>query len=388
MEKRKMLLLVPMLHQGGFERVCVTTARLLEPYYDITIAIFDDADIAYDVEGLKIVNLNLGVQQGKLKKIWNIFRRVRKVRALKHQLQPQVAYSLGSTANLINALSHTTQTKVWLGLRSYGDLLEKGKLKIFTQYADLIICCSKQIETELQEKFHFFKTTTLYNPYDVELIRKTASEHEPQLPYNEQVTYLLSMGRDDELKAFWHMLKAFKRIYESHPECRLMILGEGEYAESKKLAQELGIGDKVFFAGMQTEPYGYLKKGLIYLLTSKIEGFPNALVEGMSLGLAAVSVDCNSGPAEIILEKYETGIKEVRYGEYGILFPQMSPEPNYQADDITPEEEKLAAVVADLLENKELLEKYQKSAVERAQLFTYDNYVQQILSLEVENACQ
>ena len=57
--KPKIFLVSPMLHQGGFERVCVTTARLLEPYFDITIVIFDDADIAYDISGLKIVNFDL-----------------------------------------------------------------------------------------------------------------------------------------------------------------------------------------------------------------------------------------------------------------------------------------------------------------------------------------
>ena len=51
MSKKKLLLVVPMLHQGGFERVCVRTARIMEPWFEVTIAMFSDADIAYDITG-------------------------------------------------------------------------------------------------------------------------------------------------------------------------------------------------------------------------------------------------------------------------------------------------------------------------------------------------
>lgn len=64
-DKRKLILVSPMLHQGGFERVCVTTARLLAPYFDVTIVVFNSANIAYDVDGLNIIDLKLGVKKGK-----------------------------------------------------------------------------------------------------------------------------------------------------------------------------------------------------------------------------------------------------------------------------------------------------------------------------------
>ena len=52
--KKKIMLIVPMLHQGGFERVCVATARLLEPHFDVCIVMFDSRDIAYDIKGLDV----------------------------------------------------------------------------------------------------------------------------------------------------------------------------------------------------------------------------------------------------------------------------------------------------------------------------------------------
>lgn len=399
-EKKKLILMSPMLHQGGFERVCVTTARLLEPYFDITIVIFDSANIAYNVDGLNIIDIRMGVKKNKFGKILNIIRRTRKVRNLKKQMRPDVVYSFGPTANMINAFSKTGKEKVWLGLRNYTDVEEALKMKLFTKLADLIICCSKDIEKDVKIKYKFNKTAVLYNLYDVKTIREEAESKEPQLPWGDadesgqKLKLLVSMGRDDDMKGFWHMLKAFSLIHERVPESRLVLLGAGSFAYYRKLAEELGIADAVHFAGMQREPYKYLKKGEVYLLTSQNEGFPNALVEGMVLGLAPVSVNCWTGPAEILVEDGDThklaeefkGLNNdkrtpVIYGEYGIVLPEMQKERDLNPNYISKEERRLADVVVALLSDERMLKKYQQAAAERAQCFSYEKYQEEFLKL-------
>lgn len=394
-KKRKLMLISPMLHQGGFERVCITTARLLEPYFNITIVIFDSSNIGYDIEGLHIIDLNLGVQRGKIRKILNIIKRSRKLRKLKKELKPDIAYSFGPTANMVNAFTKTKETKVWLGIRSYMDMGEPVKLKLFTKLADLIICCSKVIEKELKIKYKFNKATTLYNLYDVEAIKRQAREKEPELPWQDldeqgrNLRCLLSMGREDDVKGFWHLLKIFSIVQKKIPETRLIIVGEGNFEEYRKLAEDLGIGKFVCFAGRQREPYRYLRKGEVYLLTSLNEGFPNALVEGMCLGLAAVSTDCMTGPAEILLgedtadwdRKQENKKTNVIYGKYGILVPPMSREKDLNARCILEEEKNMAEVIIDLMLDENKLERYQKAAAERAQCFSYEKYVERFLEL-------
>lgn len=394
------MLISPMLHQGGFERVCITTARLMEPYFDVTIVIFSSANIAYDVNGLNIIDIKMGVQEGKLNKILNIIKRSRKVRQLKKQLKPDIAYSFGPSANMVNAFSKTGKEKVWLGLRNYTDVEERVKIKLFVKLADLIICCSKEIEKELKNKFGFNKTAVLYNLYDVDAIRQEAESKEPELPWGEydeqgrKIRTLVSMGRDDDMKGFWHMIKVFSLIHEKMPETRLILMGAGSFACYKKLAEDLKIADAVHFAGMQREPYKYLKKGEVYLLTSSNEGFPNALVEGMALSLAPVSVDCMTGPAEILLEdgdtaftsgEFESMRKEnktpVIYGEYGILVPVMEKERDLESGHITEDERNMAAVVTDLMSDEKKLAKYRQAAAGRAHIFTYENYIEQFLLL-------
>lgn len=403
-EKRKLMLISPMLHQGGFERVCITTARLMEPYFDVTIVIFNSANIAYNVDGLHIIDINMGVKKGKVKKILNIIKRSCRVKRLKKELRPDIAYSFGPSANMVNAFSKTGKEKVWLGLRNYTDVEETNKIKLFVRLADLIICCSRDIEKELKNKFGFNKTAVLYNLYDVENIKKEADAKEPALPFGEadengrRLRYLVSMGRDDDMKGFWHMVKIFCLIHRQIPESRLILMGAGNFEKYKKLAEDLKITDAIYFAGMQTQPYQYLKKGEIYLLTSGNEGFPNALVEGMALSLAPVSVNCKTGPAEILMENGDTAIAEavfeekrknketaVIYSDYGILVPAMSKERNLNPEEISEDEKNMADIVISLMSDEEKLKEYQKRAAQRAHIFTYENYVEQFLKLAAAN---
>lgn len=399
-EKRKLMLISPMLHQGGFERVCITTARLLEPYFEVTIVIFDSANIAYDVEGLHIIDINMGVKKGKIRKLLNIMRRSIKVRKLKKEIKPDIAYSFGPTANLVNAFSRTGKEKVWLGLRNYTDVEETSKIKLFVRLADLIICCSKDIEKELKNKFGFNKSAVLYNLYDVKKIREEADFKEPELPFGEtdeagrNLRYLVSMGRDDDMKGFWHMIKIFFLVHQKIPESRLILMGAGSFDKYKKLAENLKINDAIYFAGMQREPYKYLKKGEVYLLTSENEGFPNALVEGMCLSLAPVCTNCKTGPAEILVKNGDTtsldeqferlkgvGDKCVIYGDYGILVPVMNKERDLDPLHISEEEKVMADAVSELMTDQERLDRYRKAAADRAGCFTYENYVEQFLKL-------
>lgn len=410
MSKRKLMLISPMLHQGGFERVCVTTARLLQPYFDVTIVIFDSANIAYDVEGLSIIDIQMGVRKGKLQKILNIIRRSRKVRELKKEMQPEIAYSFGPTANMVNAFSKTGKEKVWLGLRNYTDVEEETKMRLLVKKADLIVCCSRDIEKSVKIKYKFNNTAVLYNLYDADTIRKEAAASDPPLPFSEelkevgslqqepgQLRYLVSMGRDDPMKGFWHMIKAFKLVHDQIPEARLILMGAGTFQKYKTLAEQLKITDAIYFAGMRRDPYALLKYGEVYLLTSANEGFPNALVEAMTLSLAPVSTNCLTGPAEILVrngdtaslndqftEKQKEKETPVIYGDYGIVVPEMQKEENLDPADITEEERNLADTVIRLLQDEKLLQSYRQTAARRAGDFTYEKYLEQFLKLAEE----
>ena len=372
--KEKLLLISPMLHQGGFERVCITTARLLKPYYDVSIVIFDDADIAFDIRGLSIINIHLGVRNGKLAKITNLMRRAVRVRKLKQRMKPVIAYSFGPSANMVNALSKTSLTRVFLGLRGYQDVADDLKMKLYVRKADRIICCSKEIEVIVQEKYGYLQTATLYNPYDAEEITELSKEEVTDLPWKmedeDRPRILIGVGRDDPIKGFWHLIKAFYLVQKEIPQMRLIIMGDGSFEQAKNLVSELQLEQKVYFPGVRKNPYKYLAASEMFLLSSYTEGFPNVLVEAMLLGRPLVSTDCRTGPAEIL-----------DHGKYGILVPDMGDTEDYSGDAISEKETCFAQKIIEVLNDSERQKKMSELERKRAGEFDYDSYVDNLLKL-------
>lgn len=363
---KKMMLIVPALHQGGFEKVCVATARLLEPYFQIQIVIFDSREIAYDIRGLTVIDLHLASRPGKAAKLWNVMKRAYKIHQLKKKEGTDIAYSFGPTANIANIVS-LGKAKKWLGIRSYMDMDNPGQIKWFCKKADRVICCSERICRETAEKYGCKKAVTLHNPFDLKEIEMLAEQGEASLPW-EEGRILVSMGREDTVKGFWHLLKSFALVHEALPDTKLMVIGQGEYAQYKELAAGLGIEDVVCFTGLKKNPYPYLKRSSLYVLTSYNEGFPNALVEAMALGVPAVATDCMTGPREILAEKY------------GILVPNMSPDVDFSPQNITEEERMLAEKIIALLKDEEQMTHYREMARTRAGDYTTESYIANIRS--------
>lgn len=367
--KKKIMLIVPMLHQGGFERVCVATARLLEPYADVYIVIFDSKDIAYDIKGLNVADLHLGVRKGRVGKALNVIKRSLAVRKLKKEWEIDIAYSFGPSANMVNVFSRS-KGEVWAGIRSYMDMENPRLIQLFSRRADRILCCSKRIEEEVASKYHCKKAVTLYNPLDVEALKKSAAEEEIRLPWKERENIIVSMGREDDVKGFWHLLKSFYLVKKEVSDARLMIIGDGEFEEYKVLAKELGVADEIYFTGMKKNPFPYLSAARAYVLTSYHEGFPNALIEAMALGVPVIATDCLTGPREILRKENVA---------YGILIPNMNPEKNLKASEISEEEAGLAEEIKRMLTDEEYRKHYQKAAVARSKDFSDAYYVERIM---------
>ncbi len=112
---------------------------------------------------------------------------------------------------------------------------------------------------------------------------------------------VIAMGRLDSQKGFDLLLQAFARVAVAHPQWKLQILGEGrERAHLVQLSEELGLHDRIQFCGRVQDPQPLLAAASLFVLSSRYEGFPNALLEAMANGLGCVSFACDSGPAEII----------------------------------------------------------------------------------------
>lgn len=382
MDKKRLLLIVPSLKQGGFQRVCARTAMLLNDSFEVSVLIFDGSERAYPLDGIGVFDIGVGAQNGVVNKFINVVKRIAKVKKIKKENQIDISYSFGMSANLINVLTKV-KDEIWCGMRSYIDL-ETRTLGFVCKKTDLVITCSKVLEGYINEKYPMVKTVTVYNPFDVEAMGAEAKEDIEACNRDfleAEGPVITAMGREDKLKGYWHLIKAFAKVNVT--KARLCIIGSGKFEKEKQLVKELGIEENVLFTGGKTNPFSYLKYADVFVMSSVHEGFPNALVEAMALGIPVISTNCETGPAEILAREFKEvkDIKTVHYAEYGMLVPVMNNNPNYDSKHFEPEELILAEAISQMVTKDELKMKYEEAAKIRVKEFGTEEYIDSFVKL-------
>jgi glycosyltransferase involved in cell wall biosynthesis len=141
------------------------------------------------------------------------------------------------------------------------------------------------------------KVRVIHNPIDLANIQALANEpiaRDPARPF------ILNVGRLEYQKAHDLLLKAYAAS-DAAREVDLVILGRGtREAELRQLASELGIADRVTFAGFQQNPWAWLSKARLFVLPSRWEGFPSVVAEALACGAPALVTDCEFGPREVV----------------------------------------------------------------------------------------
>ena len=180
-------------------------------------------------------------------------------------------------------------------------------------WADAIIGVSQGITDDLVEHTALSRdcahavTNPTYTP-EIEAEAAAPLSH----PWFEAGTppLLLGAGRLSPAKDFSTLLRAFARVRSVRP-VNLVILGEGgRRAGLEELARELGLEDAVALPGFVDNPFAWMSRADLFVLSSAWEGSPGVLVEALACGCPVVSTDCPSGPAEILAG-----------GTYGSLVP-------------------------------------------------------------------
>ncbi len=187
-------------------------------------------------------------------------------------------------------------------------------MKRFYPWANGIVVVSQGVRDDMAELTNIPREsiTVIYNPSVVgaEVAEKAQAPLDHPWFQPGQPPVLVAVGRLQVQKDYPTMLRAFAQVRQARP-ARLLILGEGkERPMLEALIDESGLEQDVSLPGFVTNPYAYMARASLFVLSSRWEGLPTVLIEALCCGTPAVSTDCPSGPREIL-----------RDGQYGQLVP-------------------------------------------------------------------
>lgn len=200
------------------------------------------------------------------------------------------------------------------------------------------------------------KAVVTPNPVMSPLYIKDGTESPP----NHKKIRFVSFGRLAEIKRFDLMIEIFSIIHRRYPNSELYIYGDGlKHRELITLINKLNLDSAVALKGSTRDVYKNLAEADIYLMTSKQEGFPNALCEAMAVGIPSVSFKCHNGLSDIVDD-----------GENGFLIEDGYVDKFCSAIDLLVSNKELYLKISD--NSKKIVEKYSIDEV----LKLWDQYIE------------
>jgi GalNAc-alpha-(1->4)-GalNAc-alpha-(1->3)-diNAcBac-PP-undecaprenol alpha-1,4-N-acetyl-D-galactosaminyltransferase len=310
---RRLTLVVPSLALGGAERVVARMANHWAAAGDhvtvITLSAAKTDTYSLDPAVTRIALDLMRESAGSIRAVINNLIRVRRLRAAIRRSQPDTVISFIDRMNVVTLLacrpldvdtviseridpSRQPLDNTWSWLR-----------RSVYPWAQALVVQTEAVRLQMETVMGGREIYVIPNAVDVPAADASAREQRKSTDGSQQIA---AMGRLTPQKGFDLLIDAFAQAAEGHPRWSLTILGEGpERAGLEALIRARGLEGRVRLAGWEAEPSAVLRNCDAFVLSSRFEGFPNALLEAMALGLPAISFDCPSGPAEIIRHKVD-----------------------------------------------------------------------------------
>ena len=303
--KKKICIVTSSLGKGGAEKSSGVLSILLDNLgYEVhVISILNTIDYAY-----KGTLFNLGVLKdkddsffGKLKRFWLFFNYLRVQKfdfIIDSRSRPSVIKQF-----IINKLLYANEKVIFI-IHSFflNNYIPDNKFIALYLYnrAFNFVTVSKAIKLKLVSKYHFDNVHVVHNAVN-EI--QVASPLDLLVPTHN---FILFFGRiEDSVKNLTLLIESYRRSILKSKNIKLVILGEGtDRINLEKNVKAMSMQEHILFLPYTKNPYPIVSKAMFTVLTSKYEGFPTMLVESLSLGTPVISVNCESGPSEIIQNEY------------------------------------------------------------------------------------
>lgn len=302
-------ILLPDLRGGGAERVMIDLAReFVQLGHSVEFVLMEAAG-----DFLPDAQRDFAVVDLATPRTRNIpWRFARYLRKRKPDVVIANMWPLTSAAVIGKSLSrqpchlllveHCTLTRQYASWSRLHGLFMAASMATTYRFADGIAAVSEgsAIDTARLARVPSDRVTVLHNPIPQRPMPSpeacAMADTLWACPHGQRI---MTLGSFKDQKNHPLLLRAFADM--SRPDARLMLLGQGaNEAALRALASDLGIADRVIFAGFHTDPSPFYATANLFALSSDYEGLPTVLIEALSFGLPVVSTDCPSGPAEIL----------------------------------------------------------------------------------------
>ena len=330
--KKRIAFVIPHLGPGGAQRVATTAANaLVQAGLDVhIITILDDRADAYELDphvrrhrrkafepgesfeaerqgerhglrgaaksiaSFRAIRRPLGVAYFGL----DLARRTGWLRGRIREIDPDAVLSFLTQTNIVTLLATRGLSVRTLVSERNDPRLQTPRARVVMlrrlvyPWSDMVTANSKGAVRALEAIVPKEKLALLPNPLAL-------SEGDTSIVYTAPT--IVTVTRLVEQKAVDVLLKAAAQAFEALPGWRLAIVGDGPLrAELQSLAENLGIAGRIDWIGQVPDPAPYLRQAKFFMLTSRFEGSPNALLEAMGCGLPAIVSDASPGPLELI----------------------------------------------------------------------------------------
>jgi glycosyltransferase involved in cell wall biosynthesis len=302
----RVLLLIPHLGGGGAQQVTALLARSLSrSKYELHLGLVTQADAGPQPLPFWVHTHPLGARRVRTAAM-RLLRLIRRVK-------PEVILSGMAHLNFLvlllrpflpkSTLVMVRQNGTASAALAFGDLpgFTRPLYRLLYRHADQVICPTQAMADDLAGAFRVAanRLTVLPNPIEVDAIRNLVSRS-PNL-WPGPGPHLLAVGRLAPVKGFDLLLRALAVVRQQFPGADLVIAGAGgEEAALKAACRELKLESAVHFAGHVECPSMYVPGAALFVLSSRHEGLPNALLEAAAAGLPLVALPASGGLIELL----------------------------------------------------------------------------------------
>lgn len=355
--KKKILFVLEAFDKGGIEKVTLDIVNNLDPnQYDITVK-----TIWYGGYCQSKVKPHIKVEpffKTYFKGVMRLFIYLPKSLLYRLYIHDwydiEIAAGDGIPSRIISGSSNKKSKKVsWIHMdvlelgSQLKELKSKRKSNKFYDSFDLIACVSKGCKENFEKKFGFeTKTLCVNNPINNNEIIRLSNE-ETEFEFDSNYLNIISVGRLEDEKGFDRLINVVKKILDNNIKIKLYIIGEG----SKRLflknkIEKENLKEYVKLLGFKANPYKYIKKADIYVLSSRTEAYPTVLIEACILGIPIIATKC-------------CGVNEIlNYGYYGCI--------------VENNEQSLYNGLYKIINDKQILIRYKKKSRNRGIDFNFE----------------